>query len=306
MLKRFIAVFLMLVVLGGCARQQAPSSPVGLDKPHELLIAASFYTVADFSAKIAGDRARIVNLVPAGGEPHDWEPSIRDMETLEKADVLILNGAGFEHWPDSIIPTLQNKSLMVVDTSVGLTLKEGDGNGHHTHQHDPHVWLDPSNARSQMEQICEALVKADPEGEAVYRENYKKYAAKCEALDKKYQETLEPLPRKEIVVSHKAFSYLCDRYGLDQVSVQGTSPEGEPDPAHLAEVIDYAREHQVTVIFHEYGASDKVADVVAREIGAVTAALNPLENLSEEQAADGGDYFSVMEENLEQLKAALS
>ena len=170
---------------------------------------------------------------------------------------------------------------------------------------DPHVWLDPMFAKKEMENIKDALVKADPENQAYYEANYETYAQKFDELDQTYKETLSPLPGKSVVVAHEAFGYLCSAYGLTQMGIEGLTPDSEPDPARMALVIDFVKENQVKTIFFEELVSPKVAETIAKETGAGTEVLNPLEGLTDEQLKNGDDYFSVMEKNLDVLKKAL-
>jgi zinc transport system substrate-binding protein len=283
----------------------------------------------DFASKIGGDKADVVNMVPAGMEPHDWEPVASDIAGLENADLFIYNGAGMEHWAEDILETLQNPNLTVVEASAGIALMEGhhdhdeDGHGEddghedgdhdedetheeeHDEEYDPHVWLSPPNAKREMENIKNAFVQADPDNKDYYEANYTKYAAEFDALDREFKEALSPLPNKDIVVSHQAFGYLCAAYGLNQIPIEGLAPDSEPDPARMAEIIDFAGEHQVKIIFFEELVSPKVAETVADAIGAETRVLSPIEGLDGEAQAAGDDYFSVMRQNLESLIAAL-
>ena len=265
----------------------------------KLKVMASFYPMFDFAVKIGGDKAEVTNMVTAGTEPHDWEPAVSDIRNLEEADLFVYSGAGLEHWADDVLASLETRNLIVAEASSGLTLREGHG------QFDPHVWLSPENAKKEMENIKDAYVKADPDNQDYYEENYKTYAAAFDKLDRKYKDTLSALPNKSIVVSHEAFGYLCDAYGLTQMGIEGLSPDSEPDPARMAEIIDYVKENHVRVIFFEELASPKVAETIARETGAGIRVLNPLEGLSDEEIKGGADYFSVMEDNLKQLEAAL-
>jgi zinc transport system substrate-binding protein len=299
----------------------AKASPVAEDAGNEardetLSVCASFYPMYDFSVKIGGDRVRVTNMVPAGTEPHDWEPAAADIAGLEEADVFVYNGAGMEHWAEDILEALRSKGLIVAEASAGISLLEG----HHEHEdeeeaaeheeeeeegYDPHVWLDPLNAKREMENIKNAFVSADPDNADYYEANYAKYAAELDALDEEFREALSGLPNKDIIVAHEAFGYLCAAYGLNQVGIEGLSPDSEPDPAKMAEIIDFAQEHAVKVIFFEELVSPKVAEAVAEAVGAETRVLNPIEGLSDADAAAGGDYFSVMRQNLESLKIAL-
>jgi zinc transport system substrate-binding protein len=254
--------------------------------------------------KIGGDRVRVVNMVPAGTEPHDWEPAVSDVAGLENAAVFVYNGAGMEHWAEDILAALQNEALVAVEASAGVTLIEGS-DGHGDGGYDPHVWLDPLNAKLELANIRDAFVRADPDNADYYGANYTRYAAELDALDTEFRDGLSALPNKDIIVAHEAFGYLCVAYGLNQVPIEGLSADSEPDPARMAEIIDFAAERDVKVIFFEELVSPKVAGTIAEAIGAKTDVLNPIEGLSDEDLSAGGDYFSAMRQNLEALKAAL-
>lgn len=270
----------------------------------KLKVMASFYPMYDFAVKIGGDKAEVTVMIPDGTEPHDWEPAASDIKNLEEANLFIYSGAGMEHWVDDVLASLDNKKLVSVEASKGLALRAGNGDEEQK-QYDPHVWLSPENAKHEMENIKNAFVEADPDNKSYYEANYSTYAAKFDALDQEYKDTLSAMPNKDIVVSHEAFGYLCDAYGLNQVGIEGLSPDSEPDPARMAKIIDFVKEKHVKVIFFEDLVSPKVAKTIASETGAQAQMLNPLEGLSNDELKKGADYFSVMENNLKQLKAAL-
>lgn len=306
MKKRLSALLIMTVTAAVMLSLPASS------EAKKLKVVTSFYPMYDFAVKVGGDKIEAVNMVPSGIEPHDWEPEAADIVSLEKADVFIYNGAGMEHWVDKVLASLSNKNLMAVNTTEGLALLQGhhheDGETDHKEEEaafDPHVWLGPPNAKLQMEAIKNALVKADAINAAYYEENYAKYAAEFDKLDAEFKAALDPLPNKTVVVSHQAFGYLCAAYGLTQESIEGLSPDSEPDPLRMAEIIDYVKANKVTTIFFEELVSPRVAETIANATGAVTQVLSPLEGLSDEQRAAGGDYFSVMRENLQALIGAL-
>lgn len=278
----------------------------------KLKVMASFYPVYDFAVKVGGDKVEVIDMVPPGTEPHDWEPAATDIKNMEEADLFVYSGAGMEHWVDDVLASLENKKLLSVEASQGVTLREGHEEEEHEEeeeddhgQYDPHVWLSPVNAKKEMENIKNAFIKADSDNQDYYESNYETYAARFDELDQEYKDTLSPLPNKDIVVSHEAFGYLCDAYSLNQIGIEGLSPDSEPDPARMAEVIDFVKANNVKVIFFEELVSPKVAETIAKETGASTQVLNPLEGLSDEQMKDGADYFSVMRDNLKQLEAAL-
>jgi zinc transport system substrate-binding protein len=292
-----ILVLTMIAVLGGCASDKTKENNNG-----GLKIYTSFYTMYDFASKIAGDKAEVINLVTDGSEPHDWEPSTNDMVALEKADILIYNGAGMEHWVEQVSDSLEN-DITLVEASKGVDIiseEETDGDS------DPHVWLDAKNAKLEMENIKNALVKADEVNAQYYEENYKKYAVMFDELDSELTSRLGALEDKNIIVSHEAFSYLCKAYGLQQTSIGDLEADAEPDANRIAEIVEFAKENKVTTIFFEELVSPKVANVIADEIGANTDVLNPIEGLTEEQAKAGEDYFSLMKANIDALEKALN
>jgi zinc transport system substrate-binding protein len=309
----------LLFLLAACGAKEAPATEnAGNEAQGEVLsVYASFYPMYDFAVKIGGEKALVTNMVPAGTEPHDWEPAAADIAGLEGADVFVYNGAGMEHWAEDILEALQSKGLIAAEASAGISLLEG----HHAHGdeeeaaeeaheeeeegYDPHVWLDPLNAKREMENIKNAFASADPDNADYYEANYARYAAELDALHAEFEAALSALPNRDIIVAHEAFGYLCAAYGLNQVAIEGLSPDSEPDPAKMAEIIDFAREHAMKVIFFEELVSPKVAEAVAEAVGAETRVLSPIEGLSDADAAAGGDYFSVMRQNLESLKIAL-
>lgn len=290
------------MVLSSCAKEK--------EQKETLSVAASVYPVYDFAGKIAGDKAQVTLLVPAGMDSHDWEPKTSDMITLEKADLFIYNGAGMEHWTETVLKALSNPKLVAVDTSKGIDLlgridsREEDEEQRHE-QYDPHIWLSPVNAKKQLHAIYEAFAAADPENKDYYQANYERYAKEADLLHEEYKAATESAENRNIVTSHQAFAYLCREYGLVQTPIQGIFADAEPSQARMREVIELIRDKQVKVIFAGAQVSSKTVDTIAAETGAAVEVLNPIESLTPEQQKNGEDYFSVMRKNLEALKKAL-
>ncbi len=161
---------------------------------------------------------------------------------------------------------------------------------------DPHVWLDPH----RFELIVERIGRALHTGARTIR-----LVRRLRALDREYRAGLAHCKRHEIATSHEAFAYLAQRYGLRQVAITGLSPEAEPAPRDLQRVVDLVRKTHATTIFYETLVSPRIAETVARETGARTAVLNPIEGLKPFEAKRGEDYFSLMRSNLAQLRTAL-
>lgn len=291
---------LVMTLLTGCGAGANPKE----ENDGKISVYTSFYVLYDFAKKIGGDRIELTNLVPAGTEPHEWEPSPSDIASLEKADVLVYNGAGMEGWLDRIRQTLKNKKLIEVETSREIKLLENTDRDEGL-EYDPHVWLNPLNAKKQMEEIAKAFSAADPANKAYYENNYNENAKKLDDLDKEFRDTLEKYTNRDIVVAHRAFGYLCGAYGLEQVAIEGLNADAEPSPAKMAEITTFVKENNIKYIFFEELISPRVAEAIAGETGAKTEALNPLEGLGEKDMEAGKEYFSVMRENLEAISKAL-
>jgi zinc transport system substrate-binding protein len=288
--KRVAGARLLLATLAMGACQQ---SPVQDAKP---IIVASFYPMYEFARQVAGDRARVVSLVPAGAEPHDWEPSPQDMAEVRRARLFVYNGAGLEPWADKVKSEVDVKTTAVVSASAGIPLVGGD----------PHVWLDPTLARTEVEAIRAALARLDPAGAEMYAAQAKAFTAKLDALDERFAAGLRDCARRDVVVSHAAFGYLTRRYHLEQVPVMGLAPESEPSPAALAAIVRLARQRKVEAVFFETLVNRRLADTLAREVGARTLLLNPIEGLTREEAAAGKGYLDLMAANLANLREGLS
>jgi zinc transport system substrate-binding protein len=302
------ALLLAALVLAGCDSGPAPPRPAALAKPR---VVASFFPLYDFSRQVAGDRAEVVALVPPGVEPHDWEPSPKDVGEVRKATLFVFNGAGFEQAADRILKEIAGRGPLPVDTTAGIALLEAgdaDAPGHDKKEDrakDPHVWLDPVLAQSQVDAILAGLVQVDPPGKPAYDANARRYKAALAALHDAFVGGLKACARRDVVTSHAAFAYLTRRYGLNQVPVMGIAPESEPSPADMARLVRFARKARVKYIFFESLVSPKLAETLAREVGAKTLVLNPVEGLTNEEVAAGKDYIALMRVNLENLRTAL-
>jgi zinc transport system substrate-binding protein len=284
-----------------------------------IKVSASFYPLYDFTSKVGKGHVEVSNLVPAGTEPHDWEPSTQDMASLQEADLIVYNGAGMESWVDDVKASFGETGPVFVEASSGIELRAfseagddaADSHDHDDHAdehdhggHDPHVWLAPELAKVEAQNIKDALVDKDPDHAADYEDNYASFAAALDELDQAFAK-LKDLPHKTIVVSHAAFGYLCDAYGLTQIPIAGMDAEGEPDAKTMAEIIGSVKELNVKTIFSEELVSPKVAEQIAEATGASVEVLNPLEGLTQAQLDAGEDYLSIMRDNLAKLTAAL-
>jgi len=189
----------------------------------------------------------------------------------------------------------KRKDLIVVDIYKSIRAK-GE---------DPHIWLDPALVKTQLKVIKDTLIKIDPKNRPYYEKNYKNYLGKIEELDREIKNTLARCKKKVFVTSHNAFSRFAERYGLIQIPMTGITPESEPNPRDLAEIIKVIKKYDIKYIFTEPLISPKLAQSISRETGTKILVLDPIEGLSESDIKAGKDYISKMKENLENLKVAL-
>lgn len=293
-------------LLSGCAA--TPTSSNG-----KLNVVTTFYPMYEFTKEVAGEHANVTALIPAGAEPHDWEPSAKDMKKIKEAGVFVYNGI-VEGWVDKTLQSAGNEQRVVIEASKGITLMEGlpeeeeeDHKGAEGGKVlDPHVWLDPVLAQKEVDTIAAGLAQADPAHQDDYLKNAEAYKAKLQALDNSFRTGLSTVKRKEFVTQHAAFGYLAKEYGLIQVPIAGLSPEEEPAPDKMADIIQFSKDNQVKTIFFETLVDSKVAKTIAKEINAKTDVLNPIEGLTDQDKKNNLDYLAVMTSNLEALKKALN
>jgi zinc transport system substrate-binding protein len=274
MFSRIVLILAVVVVVGlsGCG---SGGSGGGTS------VVAAFYPLAYAAEKTGGNGYRIENLTPAGAEPHDLELSPREVGAIESAAVVLYLSHGFQPAVSKAVERARGKR---VDALAGLPLRNDD----------PHVWLDPVMFERVVRKIGIALQR--PAGPAV---------AELKQLDRAYRKGLHNCARREIVTSHAAFGYLAARYGLRQVAITGTAPESEPSPQQLTHVVDVVRRTQATTVFSEPLVSPRLAETVAREVGARKATLDPIEALTADEEKRGDDYVTLMQRNLTALRKAL-
>jgi len=275
-------IVLSAVALTGCGGSHAASG--------EPTVVASFYPLAWLAERIAAPGTRVVDLTPAGAEPHDLELTPGDLEEIQSADLVLYLGRGFQ---PAVEKAAEGRSGPSLDLLAGQRLRPGSEEGVTA---DPHVWLDPI----RLARIAGTV------GTALHRKRAaSKLAMQLRALDREFRAGLAHCGRREMVTSHAAFGYLADRYGLEQVSLSGLSPEAEPSPKDLEKLIDEVRRTRARVVFTETLVSPRLADTIAREAGASTAVLDPIEGLTKDEIAAGDDYVSRMRWDLATLRKAL-
>jgi zinc transport system substrate-binding protein len=264
-----------------------------------LKIVASFFPIYEFVKRVGGNNVNITTLIPIGVEPHNYEPTIQQIQNAESADLIIYNGAGLEKWIDKI------DSKFKVDASQGLNFLKGN-DSESAGTYDPHVWLDPVLAEKEVKNIRDALVKVDPANSQYYQSNADKFIAELNNLDNKIKTELSTCDKKDFIAFHNAFTYFANRYGLNQHSILGITPEGEILPQRLQEVIQTARDLGLNIIYSEDLVDPRSADVIAQEIpNGKVLILSPIEGINADEQKAGIGYLDKMNEDIDNLKIGL-
>ena len=277
-------------------------SPPMSNTTDKVRVVASFYPILEFVKKVGGDRVEVTSLIPVGIEPHDFDPTIQQIQNAQSADMVVFNGAGLEG------ERLLNMNVnFVLDTSKGLNLTTASSE--HTDDGgslDPHIWLDPLLAKQQVEQIRDGLVRIDPRNAEYYNLNANSFITEIDDLDRTIRERISNCETQDFIAFHDAFSYFADRYGLTQHSIQGLSPEAEILPQRLQQIIGLARDMGLDTIYSEELADPRLANVIAQEIpNGKVLVLSPIEGIGREEQNTGIGYIDRMNENIENLRLAL-
>jgi zinc transport system substrate-binding protein len=278
------------------------------EENEKITVVASFYPLYEFASRVVDDRAEVSSLVPAGVEPHDWEPTAEDVLRGRSADMLVINGVGFESWVDDV------KATVVANTSEGIKFdyeeEKGEGEDEHGHGSDggvnPHIWLDPMLAKHQVDKIRNVIVSADPVNADYYNENSDRFAEELDSLDAFIRSELADCEKLDFIAFHDAFVHFSERYGLRQHSIHGVSPEGEILPQTIQHIVELANELDINVIYSEDLIDSRLADTIANEIpGGKVLVLSPIEGISREEQAAGIGYIDKMKQNIANLKEGL-
>jgi zinc transport system substrate-binding protein len=315
--RLLVLSFVAAISLGACSGTTNPqtTSDTEADSAKKTRVAASFYPIAEATTRVGGDCVEVTNLTPAGGGPHDLELTPKQVTELSKDNLVFYLSKGFQPQVEAAVENLPT-SVTAIDLLAGLPLMtiqqqlegtQGDQDGEVLEGDlDPHVWVNPLLQIKIAQGIHDALVAANPSCASTFDNGLASYKSELETLDADIAAGLANCSSKVIVTTHRAFVYFSDRYGLVQIPIAGISPDVEPDPKTLEAVASAARSNNVQVIYFEDAVPPDLAQTVAREIGATTDALSPVETIDEEGLAKGEDYNSVMRANLAALKKGLA
>lgn len=305
MKKTIITILLTLILLSGCSNIEAES-----EKPNVIV---TLFPQYDMVRAIAKDKVNLELLLPAGVEPHSYEPTPNTIIRINESDLFVYTSDIMETWISNLFTELNDQGPIVVNSSNGVELithleEEHSDEEDHDEEYDPHFWLDPLNAKIMAENITAGLIEMDPENADFYQANANIYLSELDKLDQEFIDLFNRVKLNKIIYGgHFAFGYLSNRFNIEILSpYTGYSPDAEPSVSSLAELINVMQENQIKVIFYEELVDPKIARTISEQTGANIEVLHGAHNLSQEEMAQGLTYLDVMRSNIEKLKVALN
>lgn len=295
------------VIAGTCVFLFAPyciQAAYSTQSVNPIPIVVTIPVLKDLTEQVGGSHVRVVSLLSGMESEHTYAPKPSDIIAVRKARLLIEIGLGLEVWVSALVKNAGSSSLRVITTSKGIALirEEGHPSDNDPHSGNPHIWLDPENAKIMMRHITEALIKVDPSHASEYRDNQAIYLRQLDQLQTDLLERLKPVADRRIMVYHPAWPYFARRFGFHIVDEVVTQSGGEPSAHHLQALIQLMRKDGIRVIVSEPQISQKIPDMLGRETGARVIVLSPLPG-----AVPGTEtYVDLLRYNVTQLAAALS
>jgi ABC-type Zn uptake system ZnuABC Zn-binding protein ZnuA len=261
---------------------------------------------ADLARAVGGERARVVGLIPANADPHDYEVRPGDIKALTDADLVIRSGGDLDDWLASAIESSGTDASELTLIDHVQTLEGGDEEEHGV---DPHWWQDPRNAEAAVAEIEKALSAADADGAATYARNADAYTAKLTALDRAVAACLDKIPaaQRKLVTTHDALGYYANRYGLEVVGavIPSLSTQAQASAGEVDELIDTIRREQVKAIFAESSVNPKLEQAIADQSGATIGKALWADTLGPE-GSDGDTYLKSIASNTRAIADGLS
>ncbi len=302
-----VLFLLQMFVMQQDAKNELQTESNVTSKP---MVSLSTFSLYDIAKHVAGESVELVMILPLGVDAHSFEPTPTLMSKIYKSALVVYSGAGLEPWIDGF--EFKNR---VVDMSEYVKLRElqtdeQEGHSHHDHQcaHskiDPHYWLDVQNMILSTEIITEELIKILPQNRDEYIKNKNGYIVMLKDLHIEYRDRLASCRADTIIVNHNAFSYISHKYGFHVEALSGFAPEAQPSAKNMARLIDHINEHKVSTIFFESFVSDKAIQSIASDTGIKVDVLQPLGNITADEAAQNLTYENIMKINLRKIAKAL-
>ncbi|MBD1223359.1 adhesin [Virgibacillus halodenitrificans] len=299
----FLAIIIILLSIGtvACSQQKENADD-------QLTIYASIYPIQFAIEQIGGDRVNTNTIYPPGVDAHTYEPTSKTMTSLAESNAFIFLGASMEAFAEKAADALAKQEVELVELGNHEELFHTEqrqvhthDDGHHHGDHNPHIWLDPQRMIKMTELIKDELIKLQPSSEKYFTENFNTLKQELMELDKLYTEKLENKQDKQIMVSHAAYSYWEDRYGIKQIAINGLSSNDEPSQKELTQIIDQAKKFDINYIVFEQNSSNRVTEIIQKQLGAEAVTIHNLAVLTDTDIKNDENYLTIMKQNLKVL-----
>jgi zinc/manganese transport system substrate-binding protein len=305
---------LLGALAAGFILAHAPMAATAQDK---LPVVASFSILGDFVKEVGGDRVALTTLVGANGDAHVYSPTPADAKAMAGARLVVVNGLKFEGWITRLIKSSGTKATIATATT-GITPLQNEADDHdhgkkdkHGHNHagqdDPHAWQSVANAKIYVANIRDALVKADPAGQASYEANATRYLAQLDAVEAEVKAAIARIPadRRKAITSHDAFGYFVKAYGIEFIAPQGVSTEAEASAKDVGRIIRQIKAEKIPAVFLENVTNPRLIERIAKESGARVGGQIYSDALSD-AGGPAGTYIAMMKHNISQIEKALA
>ncbi len=285
----------------------------------EVSVVVSFSILEDLARNVGGDRIEVTSIVGRNRDVHGFIPTPGDAKTIRNADIVFINGLGFEGWLDRMIRLDESSNSKIIDLSSNLPEAiqsvdheneemhdEHHGHGHEHAGKDPHVWHSVSNMQIYVTGMKEALCNIDPDGCTHYQDRTRNYAERLEKLDQHIRSQIAKIPkdRRKAIVPHSAFGHFERDYGIEFISISGIDGTEQPSAQKMAEIIEKIRKHDVSSIFVETISDSRIMEQISRETDVKLAGALYADTLGEEDDATG-TYIGIMLHNTNKLSESL-
>ena len=297
-----VAIIIVAAVIAGLYL----NNNKGTQPSSTLQVLATFYPIYDFAQNVGGDKVNVSLLVPETVDVHDFEPTPSDIYKVSSADVLIFSGAGLEPWIQNVITSAGNSHLVTVDTSQGIILLPVSPQfqqGNRTI--DPHIWLNPENAKQQVNNILQGLIKADPTDSQYFTQNANAYQVKLDELNTEAINATTNTATNVFITFHEAFAYFAKQYNVTQLSILGPFEE-EPTPTDIQNVITTINQYHLKYVGYESLENPAISQSIGSQTNATLINMNPIEGLTSQEKANGDNYISLMKQDISNIHLALS
>ncbi|CAH0186578.1 High-affinity zinc uptake system binding-protein ZnuA [Peribacillus simplex] len=306
-IRALLSLFLVTALfLSACGNSKGESSKETKDA---LDIYTTVYPLQYFTEAIGGEYVNVETIYPPGTDEHSFEPSQKDIVKMAESDLFFYIGYNLEGFVTKAEPILSKEGVSTIAVGETVHLDE-DEHAHEEDGHDhggvnPHLWLDPIYSIDMAKTIKDELTKKMPEQEEYFNSQFNKLSEKLKALDENFATTIESGRTNKIIVSHSAYGYWEERYGLEQIGVTGLTSSNEPSQKELGKIVTMAEEEDLNYVIFEQNISSKLTEIIQKEMGAKSLELHNLSVLTDKDIKAGEDYFSLMEKNIKTLQTAL-